>query len=302
MSHSFVINSGQSPTGIDIANLSSTLVIESDVASAVDDPGFTNSTGSSFQVGNPFADPPLPVLSTQSDTTVNLGNGDFAVGRLDFSITVEDDPDEGEFDITRRAVVQDGHAEVFLANDPVAASGSSSHVHGRSYRFDNTTIGTISFNIAGLFEAEMVASFDGDDGFARTSGGFEMLFDLGVGSSVTYFPVAPYLVTREDSAPGAEVSELFLPNSGGIDGVFFGGSATAIGDGSDTVARLTAQSRYVMTVTVAAGQSVTMATGFRQSNAVGFAPQMAAVPLPAGLPMLFAGLVGLAVLRRADNR
>ena len=59
MSHSFVINSGQSPTGIDIANLSSTLVIESDVASAVDDPGFTNSTGSSFQVGNPFADPPL---------------------------------------------------------------------------------------------------------------------------------------------------------------------------------------------------------------------------------------------------
>lgn len=64
-----------------------------------------------------------------------------------------------------------------------------------------------------------------------------------------------------------------------IGGAFFERSAPVIGDGSDTVA-----------------------TGFRQSNAVGFVPQMAAVPLPAGLPMLFAGLLGLAALRRAGGR
>ncbi|CAA0126347.1 Uncharacterised protein [Halioglobus japonicus] len=300
MNHSFVINSGNSPEGIDIINLSSTLVLDSNATSAVDDPGFTNSSTSDFQVGNPFSEPPLPVLLSQADTTINLGNADFATANVNYSITSDDDPAANEFDLTRRAVEQAGRAQAFIANSPADASASSSSLNARSFRFDNTTNNTIAFNIAGLFEAEMLASYDGDDGFARTSGGFEFLFDVGAGAgaSVDYFPIAPYLTTIEDDDPGASVMEQFLSNSGGISGVSFIGSATAIGDGSTTTAQLFAQSRYLFTVTLDGGASLLMETGFRQNNAVGYTPQNAVIPLPASLPLVLTGLLCVAFGRR----
>ena len=67
----------------------------------------------------------------------------------------------------------------------------SSHVGARDILFTNTTDALLSFNIAGLFEADLLATFEGAGGIVRTSAGFDLLFDLGEGASVTYFPIAP---------------------------------------------------------------------------------------------------------------
>lgn len=293
MSHSFLINNGNSPTGIDIFNLSSTLIIDTDLMSTVDDTDFTNNRNQSFQVGNPFSDPPLPVLSTGSDTTVNLATAEFAAATYNYSITSEDDPSDDNFDITRRDIEQSGAAIIELVDNLVEASAWSSHTGGRSFRFDNVTNDVISFNISGLFEAQMSANYDGEGGYAQTSGGFDMLFDLGVGAIINYFPVAPYLLNINDDDPGAFVSESFLANSGGINGVSFNGSAMATGDGSDTLAELSAQSRYVFTLTLDGGASVLMETGFRQSNTVIYGPEVRQVSTPGILLLSIFGLFSL---------
>jgi hypothetical protein len=297
MSHNWLVNSGNSPQGIEIFNLSSTLVTDTDYMSTVDDADFTNNRNQSFQVGNPFSDPPLPVLSAGSDTTVNLATGELAAATYNYSITSEDDPSDDNFDITRRDIEQSGMAIIELVDNLVEASAWSSHIGGRSYRFDNVTNDVISFNISGLFEAQMSASYDGEGGYAQTTGGFDMLFDLGLGAMINYFPVAPYLLNINDDDPGAFVSESFLANSGGINGISFNGSATATGDGGDTLAELSAQSRYVFTLTLDGGASVLMETGFRQSNAVMYTPEVSQVSAPGMLSLFLFGLLSLVFKR-----
>lgn len=297
MSHSFLINSGNSPQGIEISNLSSTLIIDTDFMSTVDDTDFINNRTQSFQVGNPFADPPLPVLSAGNDTTVNLATAEITASAYNYSITMEDDPADQNFDITRRDTTQSGSAIIELVDNLVEASAWSSHIHGRSFRFDNVTNDVISFNISGLFEAQMSAIYGGEGGYAQTSGGFDMLFDLGVGAIINYFPVAPYLLNINDDDPGAFVSESFLANSGGINGISFNGSAMATGDGGDTLAELSAQSRYVFTLTLDGGASVLMETGFRQSNAVMYTPEVSKVSAPGMLSLFIFGLLSLVFKR-----
>jgi hypothetical protein len=291
MSHNWLVNSGNSPQGIEIFNLSSTLVTDTDYMSTVDDADFTNNRNQSFQVGNPFSDP------AGSDTTVNLATGELAAATYNYSITSEDDPSDDNFDITRRDIEQSGMAIIELVDNLVEASAWSSHIGGRSYRFDNVTNDVISFNISGLFEAQMSASYDGEGGYAQTTGGFDMLFDLGLGAMINYFPVAPYLLNINDDDPGAFVSESFLANSGGINGISFNGSATATGDGGDTLAELSAQSRYVFTLTLDGGASVLMETGFRQSNAVMYTPEVSQVSAPGMLSLFLFGLLSLVFKR-----
>lgn len=299
MSHSFVINNGQSPTGITINNLSNTYFVNTNAESDVDSPLAAETVTGNFIVGNPFSDPPLAVQGERDSTSALPGGFEGARARLDYSVLTEDDPDDGEFDITRREIEQFGSAVALITSDPIAASAMSSHVSGRNYRFDNTTNELISFNISGLFNASLWANYNGDDGFARTSGGFEMLFETGPGSSVTHFPIAPYLVTTEDSAPGATVSEQLLLNSGGITGVHFGASATAIGDGTDTLARVDAENRYIFGISLDAGASLTLSTSYRQSNAVEYTPRpdVPPVPLPAPALLLIAALTSFAGFR-----
>lgn len=301
MSHSFIINSGSEPAGIEIDTEPSSLTLNGDATSQVDRPGFTPSDTIDVQVGNSFDDPPTPFEARRSNSQTNLGNGDVATAGYDVSILVENDPDIGnaEEDPIRRAVEQTGIAAVSNAADPLNAEATSSFTNARDYRFTNTTDEAISFNIVGQFEAEMRAEHDGPEGFARTSGSFEMLFETGPGIDITYFPVAPYLITVEEDDPGASVAEMFFAEDGGIAGVTFSGSASAIADGTDTAASLTAQSRYVFSITLEGGVSMLLETAFSQVNAVQtVAPDVPPIPLPASLPLLLAGLGGVAVLRR----
>lgn len=293
LSHTWLINSGNAPDGITVENLASTLVIDSDIATMIDDPTAEETTSQNFVIGNPFTAPPIAVESEGINYTTVDDNADFASAIYSYRIEIEDDPDDDVFDLTRRDIDQYGFARVNMQENPVDGSAMSSHVGGRDYRFVNTTNNLISFNLTGAFEVDLSATFQGANGIARTSGGFGLVFDVGQGSSVNYFPVAPYLSTTTDTDPGAFVSDLFLANSGGITGISFGASTTATGDGGFTEAVFHADTRYVFGISLDPGASVLMHTSFRQSNSVIVDPatDLAPVPLPAsGLMLVFSML------------
>lgn len=300
MSHTWLLNSGNVPAGITVENLSLTLVTDSAIATSIDDPTASETVFSDFVVGNPFSDPPLPVFAERVNSTALDGSPDFATASFVYTIEMEDDPEDGVFDLTRRDIDQYGYAQVSMEDGAVEGSASASHVGGRDFRFVNTTNDLISFNLTGLFEADLVSTFEGEAGTVRTSGGFGLIFEDAPGVSITYFPVAPYtsLTTEEDA--GAFVTDLFLANSGGITGISFGASATAVGDGGYTEALFSADSRYVFGISLEAGASVLMQTSFQQFNSVVVepAPSVPPVPVPASLPLLLAGLAGFALVRR----
>lgn len=299
LSHTWLINSGNTPAGLVINNLSNTLVIESDVTTVVADPTAIETRLQNFTVGNPFSDPVIPVQSFGMSRTTVPDSIDNATAIYNYTIESEDDPDPAFFDITRRDIEQVGFAAVNMNENPVESSAMSSHMGGRDFRFDNTTDETLSFNLTGLFSADLSARFTGADGFARTGAGFDLLFDVGRGSSVTFFPVALYLTTTMDSDLGTFVNDQYLTNSGGITGVSFGASVSAIGTGGETRASFLGESRYAFGITLDPNASLLMQTSFNQVNSVGVDPAdpIASVPLPAGLPLLLSSLVGLGALR-----
>lgn len=299
MEHSYLVNSGNLPQGLDIVNVPQTLVINNDLVSSVDSADFVNNRTIDVQIGNPFDEPPTPYINRGVDTTINLANADFATAMYEHIVASDDEGDSSAQDIISRSVNQEGQATIALNNDSYDSLAYSSVLLERHYRLDNTGNDAISFNISGLFEASMSASVDSEDAIARTSGGFELIFEPDAGSSVQYFPIAPYLTDIEDSDDGASVTELFLANSGGIEGVLFNGSTTAIGDNSGTMAQLMAQSRYIFGISIAAGESVLMRTGFRQTNSVEYIQQVNQVPVAGSLLLFICGLVGIKLPRKS---
>lgn len=96
-----------------------------------------------------------------------------------------------------------------LLENSLAGSAMASHVVGRDFRFINTTNDLISFNLTGVFDAELSASIEGTAGSVRTSCGFGLEFDVGQGAIVNYFPITPYFSTTTETDLGAFVSDLF---------------------------------------------------------------------------------------------
>lgn len=300
LSHTWLLNSGNVPAGIDVQNLSSTFMISTDVTTMIDDPTSQEALSSNFVVGNPFSDPIIPVQAERASTTTVDGNSDFAAGGFNYRIEMEDDPEDGVFDITRRDTDQSGFAQVNMDANQVDGSALASVVTARNFRFVNTTSDLISFNLVGLLEAELSASVDGAPGVARTSGGFGLVFDVGQGVEITYFQVAPYLSTTTETGSGASVSDLFLANSGGVTGLSFSASTSAVGDGGFTEAAFSANTRYVFGVSIEGGASALLQTSFFQSNSVVVEPMPGVVTVaePATIWVMLAGLVGFVAWRK----
>lgn len=296
VNHSFVINNGNSPQGIDIGAGPINLIIERDAATFVDDPAAVTEDDIDVVVGNPFTDPPLAAEGARLRTTLRPGGTEGALARYHSTTTTEDDPDDDVFDITRRTVSQEGEANVVITSDPIAASAASSELVSRTYQFENTTDQLISFNIAGQFDASLGAQYNGIDGFARASAGIDLLFTPTVGADITYFPIAPYLTNIQDDDLGALAAEQLLIGSSGFS---FTGSTSASGEGGTTTALLDAQIRYIFGISLDPNASLVMTASFRQANAVDYTPQpMAPVPVPASLPILLSALAGFAAIRQ----
>lgn len=297
LNHSFVINNGNSPQGIDIGFGPNPLTIERDATTFVDDPTAVAEDDIDVVVGNPFTDPPLAAEGAWLSTAVLPNGSEGALARYSSVITTEDDPDPEEFDITRRSVAQEGEANAVVTSAPIAASAESSERLTRSYIFENTTNSTISFNISGQFDAAMGAQYTGVDGLARATAGFDLLFEPALGASITYFPIAPYLTNLTEEGSGATAIEQLLI---GEQGISFNASTSAIGEGGTTTALLEAQTRYIFGISLETGASLVMNTGFRQANAVEYTPQsvMTPVPLPASVVLMAFGLSSLVGLRR----
>lgn len=300
LNHSFVINNGNSPEGIDIGFGPNALTIDRDATTFVDDPTAVAEDDIDVVIGNPFLDPPLAAQGSWLSTTILPNGTEGTLARYDSVITTEDDPDPDEFDITRRSVSQEGEANAVITSAPIAASAASSERLTRSYLFENTTSALISFNIAGEFDASLGAQYIGVDGIARASAGFDLLFEPAFGASITHFPIAPYLTSLMDDAPGAIAVEQLLI---GAEGVSFTASTSATGDGGTTTALLDAETRYIFGVSLDAGASLVMNTGFWQANSVEYTPQpdIPPVPLPASVVFMALGLGSLAGLRRRSS-
>ncbi|WP_272004710.1 VPLPA-CTERM sorting domain-containing protein [Roseovarius sp. ZX-A-9] len=300
VSHSFVINNGSSPEGIDISFGPNALIIDNDATTFVDHPSGNAVDDSEVVIGNQFSDPPLAAERSWLSTTILPNGTEGALAHYHTTILTEDDPDDDNSDITRRSVHQVGEANAVITSDPIAASAASFERSARSYLFTNTTNDLISFNIAGQFDASLGAQYTGIDGFARASAGIELLFSPSNGAEVSYFPISPYLTTIEDTAPGAVAAEQLLIDTGGLT---FSASTSAIGDGGTTTALLDAEIRYIFGLSLAPGATVVMDAGFSQANAVDYTPRapMTPVPVPATLPLLLSGLVGFAALRRRSG-
>lgn len=300
LNHSFVINGGHSPEGIDIGFGPNALTIDRDATTFVDDPTAVLEDDIDVVVGNPFLDPPLAARGSWLSTTTLPSGTEGALAYYSSVSTTEDDPDPEVFDITRRSVAMEGEANAVMTSAPIAASAAAFERLTRSYLFENTTDALISFNIAGQFDAALGAQYNGIDGIARASAGFDLLFEPAFGADITYFPIAPYLTSSMDDDPGAVALEQLLIGS---EGVSFTASTSAMGEGGTTTALLEAQTRYIFGISLDAGASLVMNTGFQQANTVEYTPQpeMHPVPAPASIVFMALGLGSIVGLRRYNS-
>lgn len=303
MSHSYVVNSGNRPAGIEIENVPGTIVIANGATSFVDDPTAIESDISSVQVGNIYSEAPLPFLGTRIHSNQLPGGFEGASSSYDLDILFEPDPDVEFSNVVRETSSHDGAASAILLDDTIDASAASYARTARTYSFTNTTDALISFNIAGIFDAYLRSEYIGDNGIARTAGGFDLIFSELAGTEISYFPVSPYLNTIEDDAPGANVTENLFANSDFVTGLRFNASATAIGSGGTTSAIFEGDHRYVFGISLDPGANVWMTTAFSQANSVEHTPMpaMTAVPLPASVILMLFGLGSLLGLRRSRS-
>jgi len=292
MVHRYTVNSGSVPTGINLGNLPGSLTIAGGADSFVDDPAATNTETSSAVVGNPFTNPVIPFSADRTDITSFSPGFEGAGSQYNIRVTAEDDPDANPAltSITRRAVETIGAAAAVMPSVAAEATASAFYRSERGYYFENTTDALISFNIIGEVAASFSSSYDGIDGLARATGRLYNRFENGVGATISYLPLSPYLTTTEDADPGATVVQNLIANDSGFD---FSASTTAIGSGPLTEASFDADFRYRFGVSLAPGGRVELVTGFAQANAVEYVPTLTAVPLPASVLFLLSA-VGVA--------
>ncbi|MEM6310078.1 MAG: hypothetical protein AAF754_08505 [Pseudomonadota bacterium] len=296
INNSYTVNNGSVPEGIRLENVVPSLSVSGDVQSSVDDPAATTTTANDTVVGNPFLDPPRPFSANRLSTTTLPGSAEGSTAFFGIEIETEHDADVTDpiTSIVSRSTKQSGGAQASISSAPVAAAAFSEFENERAYRFENTTNAEISFVIDGIIDANLLAFYDGTDGFARATGTAYTLFENAIDASAFFAPLTPYVPLTSASNDSASAVESLVANS---DGISLSVAASALGDGSDPLAEVELEFGYFFLVTLDGGGSIDLRTGFSQRNEVQYNPQIAAVPLPAGLPLLLFALAALSGLR-----
>lgn len=296
--HSYTIVGSGAPDFLDVRTSGPTQTRTRD--SSIDDPLAVLAIDDiATQVGA-AVDPPVPYVQTARHRTNRTDPTEFADAQYGLSYTVTQDAGGAFFGFGSEAVERTGLAQARIVSDPVAASAQSGASERRRSEIVNESDREETFAIRGAFEFDLLSSYNGEDGLARTSTAIELLFDGVEPDALTFLALEAYAPDIGENAPGATVTESLILDEAGTPGLRFTGSTTAIGDGGFTEATLGAGFRYLLLVTLGAGETAYLDFGYSQANYVEYKPALAAVPLPATLP-LFGGalaLFGFAARRR----
>jgi hypothetical protein len=298
LTHSFLVDGGDLPMGLDMRQQP----IEQEIGaeSAVDDPTATPDETSFVQVGNSVSDPPLPFLATRLNRTLLPGAMEGAQAEYGVEILARADPNAGQSQV-ERTETRSGGAQAVITSSPVDASAESRFFNSRPFRFENTTRGDISFNIAGQFEGFVSALYDGDDGLARSFGSMSLRFLPSLGAEVTYLALSSYLTDLDEDGPAAFAMETLETDNPDFAGFTVTASATAFGAGALSAASVSVAQSYLFAITLAPGATLEMRSTTSQFSRVSYTPgreQIPPVPLPAPAALLLVGLSTLVAVRR----
>lgn len=242
----------------------------------------------------------IPYRETARHRTNRPDPTEFADAQYDISLFATQDAGSTFLGFGSETIERTGLAQTRITSDPVAAFAQSGYSDERRSRITNESDGEETLAIRGEFAFSLLSSVNGDDALARTSTAIDLVLSGVDAADVTFLSLETYAPDIEDSAPGATVVENLIRNEPGTAGLTFSAATTAIGDGGYTEATLDVTFRYLLFVTLGAGETVFLDFGYSQANYVEYTPGMAAVPLPAGLPLLAGALalLGLAGRRR----
>lgn len=301
--HSYEIVGSDAPDFIDVRTLGPSPVRSRD--SGVDDPAAILAIDDiTTQIGCAGCDPDIPYTQTVRHRTNRPDPTEFADAQYGISQLASQDAGSSFLGFGSETVERTGLAQTRITSDPAGAFAQSGYSDGRRSEIMNRSDGEETFAIRGEFAFSLLSSVNGGDALARTSTAIDLVLSGVDAADVTFLSLETYAPDIEDSAPGATVVENLVRNEPGTPGLTVSAAATAIGDGGYTEATLDVSFRYLLFVTLGAGETAYLDFGFAQANYVEYTPMMAAVPLPAGLPLLAGALAlfGFAARRRRGER
>ncbi|SEB07642.1 hypothetical protein [Rubrimonas cliftonensis] len=243
---------------------------------------------------------PVPFIDQRTLGERTADDAHSATAAYDVEILTVEQPGGLIDGVAQRVVDNSGQAALSSVDGAQDADASSDYDYRRTFIITRNTINTPPepFFIAGVFDADIAATFDGANGFARTSLFYELEL-VGEAADVLFSPAAPYLTEIEDSGPNATVSESL---SIGLDGFQLSVAASAFGGGDPAEARYSGQFGYLFSVTLQPGASLIVTERFAQTNAAVYrADEIPPIPLPASLPLLAAAFGVLALFRKGGR-
>ena len=271
----------------------------------IDDPAAVSAISESdFQLGT-IANPPTPFVSSARERVNRPDPTEFADAQRRTEVT-RPLPDPvlfgDEFFSNFHEFDQTGLAQLRIGEPLVQASASSLFDSSATTTFENLTDEIIDMILVVQLDFDLTGRFDGDEGSARAevTRAFEFS-DTVDGAVVVDQGGGPNTLVETGAGANASSDLSSFPGNGGA---LFTASAIAQGDGGFTEARFTGSRNFTVLFEIPAFGTVSMTERYAQLNTVGFRDDVTPVPLPAGLPMLLAGLFAFGWLgvRRPSNQ
>lgn len=180
-----------------------------------------------------------------------------------------------------------------IATDPYSAGATTDRFNARTFAFENlSATDTAFFSITAELDLTLIAQATGADALARSTAALDLSFESDEPLTISFALLAPFLPTESTTGPNAATSFGRSTDPSGIGRVGLSALASAIGDDplGLEAATLSLSDRVVLGVTLAPSQVLSMTLRLSSVTVAEVEPLVAPVPLPAGLPLLAAGL------------